>query len=116
MAAVVAPVRYPPSHKPPRASTKSLWVFCDRTGEPLRKENFIRRSFRPLLEAAKLPVIRFHDLRHSAATRMLIQGIHPKIVADILGHASVQVTLDTYSHVLPSMGREAADEFDQLAR
>lgn len=60
-------------------------------------------------ERAGLPSIRFHDLRHTAATLMLLQGINPKVVSERLGHASVAITLDRYSHVLPSMQRDAAE-------
>lgn len=90
------------------------WVFSDRNGGPLRKNNLLRRSFRPLLTKAKLPKIRFHDLRHTAATLLLAQGIHPKVVQERLGHATVAITLDIYSHVLPSMQREAADSLDAI--
>jgi integrase len=68
----------------------------------------VRRGFQPLLKRAQLPRIRFHDLRHTAATLMLSRGIHPKVVAEMLGHATVAVTLDIYSHVTPDMQREAA--------
>ena len=61
-----------------------------------------------------LPPIRFHDLRHAHATLMLLQGVHPKVVSERLGHASVGITLDTYSHVLPTMQAEAARAFDHL--
>ncbi|MDB5069545.1 MAG: Phage integrase [Candidatus Eremiobacteraeota bacterium] len=61
-----------------------------------------------------LPRIRFHDLRHTCATLHLANGTHPKIVSEMLGHASIQITLDTYSHVLPSMQRDAADRFDAV--
>ena len=59
-----------------------------------------------------LPRIRFHDLRHTAATLLLGQGIHPKIVSEMLGHASVGLTLDTYSHVLPAMHEQAAQAME----
>ena len=60
---------------------------------------------RPLVERAGLPAtLHFHDLRHSAATRLLIQGVHPKVVQERLGHSSITVTLDTYSHLIPSLG------------
>jgi len=99
-----------------KANMASEYVFTEpQTGKPLRKENFIRRSFRPLLKRAGLPPIRFHDLRHSTATRLLVQGVHPKVVQDWLGHSSITVTLDTYSHAIPSLGREAADLFDRAA-
>jgi integrase len=58
--------------------------------------------------------VRFHDLRHAHATLMLLQGVHPKIVSERLGHASVGITLDTYSHVIPTMQEEAAKAFDAL--
>jgi integrase len=53
------------------------------------------------------PHIRFHDLRHTAATLLLLAGVHPKVVSEMLGHASIAITLDLYSHVLPDMQREA---------
>lgn len=89
-------------------------VFCDTQGGPLRKSNLVRRSFLPLLKRAGLPAIRFHDLRHTAATLLLAQGVHPKIVQERLGHSQISLTLDTYSHVLPGMGREAASKLDAL--
>jgi integrase len=66
------------------------------------------------LRLAGLPHVRFHDLRHAHATLMLQQGVHPKIVSERLGHASIGITLDTYSHVLPAMQAEAAAAFDEL--
>jgi integrase len=89
------------------------WVFAGENGQPLRKENFARRSWRLTLKRAGL-LIKFHGLRHSCATRLLTQGVHPKIVAERLGHSSVQVTLDTYSHAIPALGREAADKFHDV--
>lgn len=64
--------------------------------------------------ARGLPHVRFHDLRHGHATLMLLQGVHPKVVSERLGHASVGITLDTYSHVLPSMQAEAVRAFDRM--
>ena len=63
---------------------------------------------------ADLPDIRFHDLRHTAATLMLQQGTHPKIVQERLGHSDISLTLNTYSHVLPSMQEEAAEKMDEI--
>ena len=63
---------------------------------------------RPLLERAGLPLIRFHDLRHTCATLLLSKNVNPKIVSDMLGHASIAITLDIYSHVLPTMQDSAA--------
>ena len=70
--------------------------------------------FRSLLEDAGLPQIRFHDLRRSAATIMLNMGVHPKVVQELLGHSSISMTLDTYSHMLPSMQQEAMDKLNGL--
>jgi integrase len=92
----------------------SPWVFCDTVGGPIHRQNLVRRSFKPLLQKAGLPDIRFHDLRHTAATLLLFQGVHPKVVQEILGHSQISVTLDTYSHVLPALHRDAADKLDQL--
>lgn len=92
----------------------SDWIFCDSNGGLLRRSNFLRRSYLPLLRAAGVPKIRFHDLRHTAATLLLLQGVHPKVVQERLGHATISITLDTYSHVLPSLQREAAEKLDAL--
>jgi len=58
--------------------------------------------------------LRFHDLRHSAATLLLAQGVHPRAIMELLGHSSITVTMNTYAHVLPAMMREAADKMDAL--
>ncbi len=90
----------------------SPYVFTTPTGEFLRKSNFIRRDFAAVIKKAKLPAIRFHDLRHTAATMMLMAEIHPKVAAERLGHASVRTTLDRYSHVVKGMGRDASDTLE----
>ncbi len=82
-------------------------VFCTQTGNIVSPEHVVRRSFKPLLERAGLPEIRFHDLRHACATVLLGRSVHPKLVQELLGHATVAMTLDTYSHYLPSMGDQA---------
>lgn len=84
-------------------------VFSTAQGTPPNPANLISRHFKPLLERAGLPDIRFHDLRHTCATLLLGQGVHPKIVQELLGHASIQLTLDTYSHYLPDMQEKAVD-------
>ena len=76
---------------------------------PLNRHNLSQRSFKPLLQRAELPQIRFHDLRHTCATILLSRGQHPKLVQELLGHATIAITLDTYSHVLPGMGDGLAD-------
>jgi integrase len=92
----------------------SPWVFCNLHGGPLRRSHFHRQDFKPLLRRAKLPDIRFHDLRHTSATLLLSQGVHPKIVQERLGHSQISVTMDTYSHVLPTMQREAAGKMNAI--
>jgi integrase len=82
-------------------------VFTDESGKPVDATKFLRNSFIPLLERAGLPAMRFHDLRHTAATLLLGRGVHPKIVSEMLGHAQIGITLDLYSHVTPTMQREA---------
>jgi integrase len=84
-------------------------VFTTQVGTPLRRDEVSRRSFRPLLAKAALPAsTRLHDLRHSCATLLLGRGVHPKIVQELLGRATVAMTLDKYSHYLPSMGNQAS--------
>ncbi len=83
-------------------------IFATGIGNPVNPENLVKRSVKPLLKRAGLPEIRFHDLRHTCATLLLGRGVHPKIVQELLGHATIAMTLDTYSHYLPSMGDRAA--------
>jgi integrase len=91
-------------------------VFPDTRGGWLRKSNFIRKVYKPLLRRAGLPELKFHALRHGLATLMLTAGTHPKVVQEWLGHAQASMTLDVYSHVLPSLHREAADRIDEALR
>jgi integrase len=83
-------------------------VFTTDTGAPVNPSNLRQRSFAPLLRRAGLPHMRFHDLRHTCATLLLSRGVHPKFVQELLGHATIAITLDTYSHVMPSMGDATA--------
>ena len=83
-------------------------IFASESGTPLNPENLVKRSFKPLLKRAGLPEIHFHNLRHTCATLLLGRGVHPKIVQELLGHATIAMTLDTYSHYLPSMGNQVA--------
>jgi integrase len=89
-------------------------VFATRIGTPTQHRNFERRHFQVIREAAKLPKIRLYDLRHTSATLLLSKGINPKIVSERLGHASVVLTLDTYSHVLPTMQKDATEKIENL--
>jgi integrase len=88
-------------------------VFATGKGTPIDAQNIINRFFKPLLKRAELPDIRWHDLRHTYATLLLARGTHPTYVQKSLGHASVQLTLDRYSHWMPSMGRNTAEGIDE---
>ncbi|MGE7876284.1 site-specific integrase [Peribacillus muralis] len=89
------------------------FVVCTRFGTPVSHRN-IGRSFVRLVEKANVPSIRFHDMRHTHATLLLLAEVNPKIVAERLGHSRVGVTLDTYSHVLPTMQQGVADKLEQV--
>ena len=67
-----------------------------------------------ILERAGLPNIRLHDLRHTCTTLLLSKGVHPKLVQELLGHATISITLDTYSHVLPGMGDQTATAMESV--
>jgi integrase len=82
-------------------------VFSREDGEALHPE-VVSRFFRQAVKKAMLPQIRLHDLRHTHATLALQAGVHPKVVSERLGHATVSITLDTYSHAIPAMQEEVA--------
>ncbi len=87
-------------------------VFCDITGDyfPLSSLEYM---FQALLKKASLPHMPFHNLRHSAATILLTMGVHPKVVQELLGHSQISMTMDTYSHVLPSMQQDAMNKLNE---
>ena len=84
------------------------FVFCTQAGGPLDSRN-VTRDFQRALTKAGLPHMRFHDLRHSCASLLLAQGVHPRVVMETLGHSQIALTMNTYSHVIPALQREAAD-------
>jgi integrase len=88
-------------------------VFASSKGTPLDAQNIVNRYFKPLLRRTGLPDIRWHDLRHTCATLLLGRGVHPKMVQHLLGHGSIQLTLDRYSHWVPSMGRATAEGMEE---
>lgn len=91
------------------------WRFPNRAGQPMDCHNFIYREWKQLVKKAGLSdKTKFHDLRHTAATLLLTKGVHPKIVQELLGHSSISITLDTYSHVLPNMQGEAVKAMDSF--
>ena len=89
-------------------------VFANEVGRPIAAPNLRNRSFYHLLQRAGVPRIRFHDLRHTAATLMLGKGVHPKVVAEMLGHSQIAVTLDLYSHVTPNMQKQATEALEAV--
>jgi integrase len=89
-------------------------VFCSEEGTPLSIPNLTYRYFRPILEKAELPRIRLYDLRHSCATLLLIAEENPKVVSERLGHSTIVLTLDTYSHVLPTMQQQATARLEKM--
>jgi integrase len=89
-------------------------VFATELGTPISSKNLRDRHFKPLMAKADLPEIRLYDLRHTTATLLLSAGENPKVVSERLGHASIVLTLDTYSHVLPSMQRDATTKIEGM--
>lgn len=104
-----------------RLKLGTLWednglIFASETGKPLTRDFVDRRSFKPLLKRAGLPEKRLHDLRHTCATLLLSQGVHPTLVQQLLGHASIAMTLNRYSHWIPSMGDQTARAMEAALR
>ena len=101
-----------------RLKLGSLWedhglVFPNRVGKPMDHNNLYRRDFKKMLKKAELPnTFRFHDLRHTCATLLLLKNVNPKVVQELLGHATITQTLDTYSHVLPTMQDAATNAME----
>ncbi|MCJ2077899.1 site-specific integrase [Methylobacterium sp. E-016] len=92
------------------------YVYTQADGSPVQPNSLTHEFTRILAQAPDLPKVRFHDLRHSHATQMLASGVHPKIAQERLGHSSIAITLDLYSHVLPGMQEDAAAKVDAALR
>lgn len=88
-------------------------VFTDALGRPIHPST-LRQTWLGIVKAAGMERLRFHDLRHAHASLLMAQGVHPKIVSERLGHSSVSITLDIYSHVAPGLQAEAAAGLDAL--
>jgi len=94
-------------------------IFPNRVGKPMDHNNLYHRDFKSLLKRAglwsenKQKRFTFHSLRHTCATLLLSKNVHPKIVQEMLGHATITQTMDTYSHVLPGMGDVAASILEE---
>jgi integrase len=87
-------------------------VFCTDRGGYLNPASTMQVVFKSVLKKAGLPQMRFHDLRHSAATILLSMGVHPKVVQELLGHSRISMTMDIYSHVLPTMQKDAMERMN----
>jgi integrase len=94
-------------------AVESGLIFTSRSGQPYWSAN-VYRHFKQTITELGLPNIRFHDLRHTHATLLLAAGVHPKVVQERLGHSQISLTLDTYSHVIPSLQTEAAEQFEAI--
>ncbi len=90
------------------------WVFPTQHGNPVSCQNLVNRSWRPLLKKAGLPRIPFHNIRHTCASLLLTQEVHPKLVQELLGHADITTTLNTYSHVIPSLRDKTASAMEDV--
>jgi integrase len=111
---------------PPSSNEVLLWgstgylyrdhglVFTSGVGTFINPTNLRRRSFAPLLQRAGLPERRFHDLRHTCATLLLARNVHPKYVQELLGHATVAITLANYSHLISGMGSHTARAMEDV--
>jgi integrase len=91
------------------------YVFTSSVGTPLEQRR-LDRIFKELCDGADLRRIRFHDLRHSAASILISLGVHPKAIQELLRHSSIQLTMDTYGHLLEQVQQETADKMDQILR
>jgi integrase len=93
--------------------TDNDFVICDELGKPISTSNF-HKFWTRKLAATGVRKIRFHDLRHTCASLMFSAGVHPKVVQEMLGHSSIKVTLDMYSHMMPNMQADAATVMENL--
>jgi hypothetical protein len=93
--------------------SKPEWLFCNEVGTMLDPDNVRHRVFYKLLETTGLRRIRIHDLRHTFATRLLMNGESPAYVKEQMGHSSIHVTVDLYCHWIPGSNRQAVDRLDQ---
>jgi integrase len=89
-------------------------VFVTSNGTPYSQSNWRQQQYIPIIRKAELPYIRPHDLRHTAATLLLLEGVQPLVISEMLGHSSVAFTLQTYGHVLAEMRKPARDAMERL--
>jgi integrase len=114
--AITVLTRHRVAQKKERLKAGAEWlenglVFTSTIGTALDERN-VRREFKAILDVAKLPAMRVHDLRHTCASLLLAQGVHPRVVMETLGHSQISITMDTYSHVMPALNIEAAQKMN----
>lgn len=98
-----------------RLGVRTELVFSNSEGTPIMRKNLARRHFKPVLRKAGLPLdLTLYSLRHTCATLLLQAGIHPKVVAERLGHDSTTLTMDVYSHVAPGMQSDATAQLEKM--
>jgi integrase len=118
--AVEALGRHRERQRTERAAAGHRWdgslglVFTTSVGTPIHRANLQAESWKPLLRRAGVRDVHFHDLRHTCATLLLTKGVHPKIVSEMLGHSSIAITPDIYSHVIPGLGDAAASAMEDV--
>lgn len=105
------PPQSPAAPHAPRHPARRAALRVPRRARATRRA---RRAVPRPPRRAELPLIRIHDLRHTCASLLLVQGVHPRIVMETLGHSQISLTMDTYSHVLPALQQEAARQIDSL--
>lgn len=88
-------------------------VMCTPSGTPINPAN-VRRGLNTLIQKAAVPKIHFHDLRHTHATLLLAKGVNVKVISERLGHSNIKITLDIYSHVLPTMQEDAVNKIEEI--
>ncbi len=88
-------------------------VMCTPSEIPINPAN-VRRSLNVLIQKAAVPKIRFHDLRHTHATLLLAKGVNVKVISERFGHSNIKITMDTYSHVLPTMQEDAVNKIEEI--
>jgi integrase len=89
-------------------------LLCNRLRGTLADGPNVTHRFHKLLKRAGLPAMRFHDLRHVSASLLLVQGVHPRVVMETLGHSQISLTMNTYSHVLPALQGDAAEKMEAI--
>ena len=95
-------------------SSSSTLLFGDMSTSSPLPPGRVSWAWKAIRERVGLPDVKFHDLRHTHASLLIAAGVHPKVISERLGHSNIQITMDTYGHLMPNAGRDAADQFERL--